>query len=219
MWKTGWGVAILIKIAILVVAMAVASVNLLRTRPAIVAQGDDAPRAARTLRGLVGVETVLVVGAIFVAAILTSLAPPPPSFALQNSALAGSARAGPSRPCTSTATTAVALVSPNRPLRPTPGTADHQGRQAGPGADGSLTFNHTEMQMPQQSMAAEQRPGVYSRSTPALVMVGRWALGRQITPLGGQPFTALILDQAAMTATSAKPIASRWRSWAAWSRW
>jgi hypothetical protein len=65
------------------------------------------------------------------------------------------------------------------------------------GADVSLTFDHTEMQMPQQEYGlVEKRPGVYSRSTPALVMVGPWALGYQITPPGGRPFTARILDQA-----------------------
>jgi hypothetical protein len=60
-----------------------------------------------------------------------------------------------------------------------------------------LTFNHTEMQMPQQEyQLTETRPGVYSRAAPALVMVGKWALGFQITPKSGLPFTALILDQA-----------------------
>ena len=58
------------------------------------------------------------------------------------------------------------------------------------GANVTLTFNHTEMQMPQQEyQLSETQPGVYSRSAPALVMVGRWALGFQITPPGGPPFT------------------------------
>jgi hypothetical protein len=61
----------------------------------------------------------------------------------------------------------------------------------------TLTFNHTEMQMPQQEyQLKEAQPGVYARAAPALVMVGKWALGFQITPPGGAPFTALILDQA-----------------------
>ncbi len=198
LWKTGWGVAILIKIAILIVAMAVASVNLLRTRPAIAAQGDDAPRAARTLRGLVGVEAVLVVGAIFVAAILTSLAPPPPSFALQNSVLA---KVGPGRVVKTVHVNGYdlqVLVSPNKAAAPD-SFALRITKDGKPvrGADVSLTFDHTEMQMPQQEYGlVEKRPGVYSRSTPALVMVGPWALGYQITPPGGRPFTARILDQA-----------------------
>ncbi len=65
------------------------------------------------------------------------------------------------------------------------------------GADVTLTFNHTEMEMPQQEYQLKETvPGVYSRSAPALVMVGRWALGFNVTPPGGPPFTALILDQA-----------------------
>ncbi len=61
----------------------------------------------------------------------------------------------------------------------------------------TLTFNHTEMQMPQQEyQLTETQPGIYARATPALVMVGKWALSFQVTPKNGQPFTALILDQA-----------------------
>jgi hypothetical protein len=65
------------------------------------------------------------------------------------------------------------------------------------GADVTLTFNHTEMEMPQQEyQLSEKQPGVYSRAAPALVMVGKWALAFQVTPRSGPSFTALILDQA-----------------------
>jgi hypothetical protein len=65
------------------------------------------------------------------------------------------------------------------------------------GANVTVTFNQTEMQMPQQEyQLSPHGNGVYSRSAPALVMVGKWALGFQITPPGAAPFTALILDQA-----------------------
>jgi hypothetical protein len=61
----------------------------------------------------------------------------------------------------------------------------------------TLTFNHTEMQMPQQEyQLTETQPGLYSHAAPALVMVGKWALAFQITPKSAPPFTALILDQA-----------------------
>ncbi len=57
-------------------------------------------------------------------------------------------------------------------------------------ANVTLTFNHTEMQMPQQEyQLTETQPGVYSRAAPALVMVGKWALGFQIAPKGGPSFT------------------------------
>lgn len=61
----------------------------------------------------------------------------------------------------------------------------------------TLTFNHLEMAMPQQEyQRSETQPGVYSRATPALVMVGKWGLSFQITPSGAPPFNALIVDQA-----------------------
>ncbi len=64
-------------------------------------------------------------------------------------------------------------------------------------ADVTLTFNHTEMEMPQQEyQLTETRPGVYSRSAPALIMVGPWSLAFQITPPGGRPFQATVLDEA-----------------------
>ncbi len=65
------------------------------------------------------------------------------------------------------------------------------------GANVTVTFNHTEMEMPtQEYQLTETAPGVYTRSAPALVMVGKWALTFDITPPSGPPLTALILDQA-----------------------
>jgi hypothetical protein len=90
------------------------------------------------------------------------------------------------------------LVSPNRAAAPD-NFALRITRNGQPvrGANVTLTFNHTEMQMPQQEyQLAETAPGVYSRAAPALVMVGRWALTFQISPPGGPPVTALIIDQA-----------------------
>jgi hypothetical protein len=90
------------------------------------------------------------------------------------------------------------LVSPNKAAAPDSFALriTKDGRPV-TGANVTLTFNHTEMQMPQQEYQLKEiQPGVYSRAAPALVMVGKWALDFQITPGGGQPFTALILDQA-----------------------
>jgi hypothetical protein len=65
------------------------------------------------------------------------------------------------------------------------------------GANVTLTFDMTTMQMPQQQyQLTETAPGVYSRAAPALVMVGDWGLNFQVTPKSGPPFNALILDQA-----------------------
>ena len=92
LWDTGYGVAILVKIGLLATALVLGCLNLLRhesrrswRRASDTERGES---ASRLLRRLISGEAVLVAGAVFVAALLSSLAPPPPSFALQNSALA-----------------------------------------------------------------------------------------------------------------------------------
>jgi copper transport protein len=201
LWETGYGVAILVKIGLLSTAVVIAQGNLLRAKPRLVAARERpelGEPAARLLRRLVSGEVVVVAGAVFAAALLSSLAPPPPSFALQSSALA---RVGPGRVAKTVARAGYVLevlVSPNKAAAPDSFalriTKDGQPVR---GANVTLTFNHTEMQMPQQQyQLAETQPGVYSRAAPALVMVGKWALAFQITPKGGPSFNALILDQA-----------------------
>ena len=201
MWDTGYGVAILVKIGLLTTAVLLAQGNLLRSKPRLVAARERpelGEPAARLLRRLVSGEVMVVAGAVFAAAVLSSLAPPPPSFALQSSALA---QVGPGRVAKTVARAGYVLqvlVSPNKAAAPDSFalriTKDGQPVR---GATVTLTFNHTEMQMPQQEyQLTETQPGVYSRAAPALVMVGKWALRFQITPKGGPSFNALILDQA-----------------------
>ncbi len=76
------------------------------------------------------------------------------------------------------------LVSPNKAAAPDSfALRITKNGQPVRGASVTLTFNHTEMQMPQQEyQLKETQPGVYSRAAPALVMVGKWALSFQITP-------------------------------------
>ena len=129
---------------------------------------------------------------------LSSLAPPPPAFALQNSALA---RVGPGTVARTVDRAGYALellVSPNRAAAPDSfALRITKGGRPVRGADVTLTFDMTTMQMPQQEyQLKETRPGVYMRAAPALVMVGEWGLTFQITPRSGPPFSALILDQA-----------------------
>jgi copper transport protein len=201
LWETGYGVAILVKIGLLLCAMVLASINLLRTKPQLEAAADDpsgGAGAARALRRLVGAEAVLVIGAIFAATVLSSLAPPPPAFALQDKALA---TVGPGKVVKTVKQDGYelqVLLTPNKAAAPN-SFALKITKDGKPvtGADVALTFNHTEMEMPQQDYQLQEiRPGVYSRAAPALVMVGKWALDYQIAPKGGQPFNALILDQA-----------------------
>jgi copper transport protein len=255
LWDTGYGVAILVKIGILLSAMALASGNLLRTRPRLIAAGADAGAgagvdtragavlgadvevgagvdtgaavdlgadvevgarvdaggaadasagvdagegAARLLRRLIAGETVLVAGAVFVAAVLSSLAPPPPAFAKQNAALAS---VGPGRVAQTIKRAGYrlqVLVSPNKAAAPDSfALRITKGGRPVRHANVTLTFNHTEMQMPQQQyQLAETQPGVYSRRAPALIMVGKWALSFNVSPPGGRQFTALIVDEA-----------------------
>ena len=201
LWQTGFGVAILVKTGLLGGALLLASGNLLRSKPWLVGARERAELgepAARLLRRLVSAEAVVVAGTVFAAALLSSLAPPPPAFALQNSALA---QVGPGRVAQSVRLNGYLLqmlVSPNKAAAPDSfALRITKAGQPVRGANVTLTFNHTEMQMPQQEyQLAETRPGVYVRSAPALVMVGKWALSFQITPPGHRSFTALILDQA-----------------------
>jgi copper transport protein len=201
LWDTGYGVAILVKIAILTATLALAAGNMLRTRPrlvAAVAQPGPAGAAAKLLRTLVGGEAMLVAGAVFVAAVLSSLAPPPPAFALQNSALA---QVGPGRVAQTIkrgAYTLQVLVTPNKAAAPDRfALRITRGGQPVSGAAVTLVFNHLQMAMPQQQyQLTEIRPGVYARAAPALIMVGKWGLTFQIAPRGAPPFTALIVDEA-----------------------
>jgi copper transport protein len=201
LWQTSYGVAILVKIGILVAALALASGNLLRTRSRLVAAAKRpqlGEPAARLLRRLIGGETVLVAAAVFVAAVLSSLAPPPPAFALQNSALA---QVGPGRVAQTVRRAGYrlgVLVSPNKAAAPDTFALriTKHGRPVRH-ASVTLAFNHLEMQMPQQEyQLTEIRPGVYSRAAPALIMVGKWSLAFNIAPPGGPAFTALIVDEA-----------------------
>ena len=163
-----------------------------RTRPEV---GE---RSARLLRRLVSGEGILVIGIVFAAAVLSSLAPPPPAFALQNSALAKVGPGTVARTVTRAGYQLELLVTPNRAAAPDMFELHiTKGGQPVRGANVTLTFAMTTMEMPNQEyQLTETRPGVYARAAPALVMVGIWGLTFQISPPGGTPFNALILDQA-----------------------
>ena len=201
LWRTGYGQAILVKTGLFAGALLIASGNLLRSRPRLAAartRPELGAPAARLLRGLVSGETFLVTGVVFAAAVLSSLAPPPPAFALQDSAAAQVGPGTVARTVSRAGYQLELLVSPNRAAAPDSfALRITKGGQPVRGADVTLTFAMTTMQMPDQEyQLTETRPGVYSRAAPALVMVGVWGLTFQITPRGATPFTALILDQA-----------------------
>ena len=201
LWQTSYGKVILIKLGILLTAMAVASGNVLRTKPQLVGapeRPETGAPAARLLRRLVTVEVVLVAGAVFAAALLSSLAPPPPAFAEEGHA---TAKVGPGRVAATvhqSGYTLKVLVDPNRAVAPNSFALQitRNGRPVR-GADVTLQFAMLDMQMPNQEyQLAETAPGIYTRKAPALVMVGHWGLSFTVTPKRAAPFTALIVDHA-----------------------
>jgi copper transport protein len=201
LWETGYGQAILVKTGLLGGATALAAGNLLRSTPglaAVRARDEERESAARLLRTLVSGEVAVVIAAVFAAAMLSSLAPPPPAFALANSAIAS---VGPGRVAQTLHHAGYDLhlvVSPNQAAAPDSfALRITKGGQPVRDADVVLSFNHLEMEMPQQEyQLAETAPGIYTRSAPALVMVGRWGLTFQVNTKSGPSFTALIVDQA-----------------------
>ena len=201
LWQTGYGEAILVKAGLLAAALAVAAVNLLHTKPRLVAARERpelGPPAASLLRRAIGVESALVAAAVLAAAVLSNLAPPPPALAAIGSNLA---TVGPGRVAASVHTngyTLQVLIAPNRVgevdsfgLRVTKGGSPVSG------ASVRLTFNMLAMEMGQlEYQLTETSPGLYTRRAPALVMSGRWSLAFSIAPKNAPPFTALVIDHA-----------------------
>ena len=201
LWQTSYGKAVLVKVALLGSALLLAAVNLLRTKPRLVASRER-PELGRPsavlLRQLVSGESLLIAGAVLAAAVLSSL--PPPSKALAS--IGGSAvRVGPGK---------VQQVMNRNGYRleflldPNKAAVENQfalriTRNGKPvrGADVTTTFAMLDMEMGQQGYhLSEARPGVYEHSAPALVMVGHWGLSFQIAPPGRRPFTVLLVDKA-----------------------
>jgi copper transport protein len=199
LWQTSYGQAILVKVALLLVAVALATVNLLRTKPRLRVDGTVAAGAARLLRRLVVGEVAIVASAIFVAAILSSLAPPSKALAAVGHA---SAHVGPG-PVTSVAQKngyrLELRVTPNQAAVPNDFSVQLS-RDGEPvtHADILIRVSMLDMEMADQEYRlSETAPGVYTHAAPALVMVGHWGLSFEVTPHGAtQPFDVLIVDHA-----------------------
>ncbi len=201
LWETSYGKMVLVKIAVLAIALLVASVNFLRNAPRLRAaerRPDLVPGAAKLLYKLVSVEIGLVVGIIFCAALLTSLAPPSQALAQAGKA---NATVGPG-----TVTRAVEEKGYKVELQIAPNRAAVQNafaikvtKDGKPvtGARVTTGFSMLDMEMGTQSYDfRESAPGVYSRSSPALVMVGHWGIAFTVEPPGQEPFTVLFVDKA-----------------------
>jgi copper transport protein len=198
---TSYGKALVLKLIFLGGTIAIAAVNLTRTAPRFVRAASglaDGRSAATLLRILVSGEVLLVTGAFFGAALLTSLAPPPKALASLGSASAhvgGDGRATvkkagyelrfrftPNRAAVPN-TFSVNITKNGKPVR---------------GADVTAKFTMLDMEMQQLAYNLPERsPGGYSRgNTPALVMVGRWGVSFDIRPPGGGPLDVLLIDHA-----------------------
>ena len=201
LWQTSYGQALLVKIGLLSSAILLAAVNLLRTRPRLLAhreRPDLGPGAASLLRRLVGGEVLLVVGAVVGAAVLSSLPPPAKALAKVGGA---AARVGPGRVAELVNKNGYRVelhVSPNRAAVPNSFSLKiTQGGKPVTGAEVVLGATMLDMEMGEQSFVLnETAPGVYSHSASALVMVGHWGLSFQVTPPGKAPFTVLLVDRA-----------------------
>jgi copper transport protein len=195
LWETSYGQALLWKIGLLAAALLLAAVNLARTKPRLQAHDASAPLL---LRRLVQGEIAFVVAALFAAGVLASVAPPSSALArIQDVA----ARVGPGP-----VSEKVAQGPYRVQVRVTPNRAAVENafqvsltRNGKPvrGAQVITKFDMLDMDMGEQSyLFRERRPGVFSKSAPALVMVGHWALQFEVTPPGGKPFVVTLLDKA-----------------------
>jgi copper transport protein len=201
LWDTGYGQALVLKIGLLIAAMFLASVNLLRSRPRLLAARTRpalGEGASTLLRRLVGGEIALVTGALFAAGLLTSLAPPSSALGRIGSAAADVGPGPVTRTVTRGAYRLAFQISPNKAAVPNAFRVQIT-RDGKPvtGANVTSKFDMLDMEMQQQEYSlAPQSPGVYGRAAPSLVMVGHWALTFTITPPGANPFDVLILDKA-----------------------
>jgi copper transport protein len=201
LFHTSYGHALLVKIALLGAAMLLAPVNMLRNTPRLAhaeARPKEAESAATLLRGLVSAEIVLVVAAIFAAATLSSLPPPPKELAEAGKA---SADVGPGAVVETVRHGAYQLefrIQPNRAAVPNSFsvTVTKDGKPVRD-ADVTTTFTMLDMEMGQLAYhLPETALGTYTRSAPALVMVGHWGLGFDVKPPDGAPFTVVLVDKA-----------------------
>jgi copper transport protein len=201
LWQTSYGTALIVKVAILSGALLLGATNNQRTVPRL-AKADEAPvraeGASKLLRSLVSMEVVIVVTVIFVAGILSSLAPPSKALA---SIGKESVRVGPG-PVTSVVNRQGYRlefhVTPNRAAVPN-GFTLRITKNGAPvrHAVVTTTFTMLDMEMGQQGYRLQETsPGEYTRSAPALVMVGHWGLTFDIAPPGGPRLAVQLVDRA-----------------------
>ena len=165
---------------------------------------------------------MIVAGAILVAAVLSSLAPPSKALAAVGGA---SAHVGPGPVTESVVKNGYKLdirVSPNRAAVPNSFSV-HVTRNNRPvrGADVVMRFTMLDMEMGQQEYRlTETSPGTYTHAAPALVMVGHWGSGSTSRRPGARRSTSSSWtrrtdepERLASCSRSSRSAAARRRSW------
>jgi copper transport protein len=203
LWQTSYGKAILVKVGLLCLALVLGGLNFARTSPRLVAaherkDADLGASGAGLLRRNVTGEVLIVVGIVAAAMVLSSL--PPPAKAL-GSLGAISAHVGPgtvNQTVHEGPYTVDIKINPNRAAAPSDFSITvKRGGAPVTGATVIQRFDMLDMDMQQQAYTlTEGPPGTYSRTAPALVMVGHWGLSFQVEPKGSAPFTVIVEDKA-----------------------
>ncbi len=182
LWETGWGRALLVKIVLVVATLALASRNRKQLGKTRVAS-----------------EVVLLAGAVFAAAVLTSLAPPAKALADLGKPERTVGPGAVKTQITKNGYTVAVAVDPNKAAANNrfAVTVSKDGKPV-TGAALTATFAMLDMEMGTQAYKlAPTTPGTYEREAPALVMVGRWGLTLDVEPPGATPFSVTLLDHAA----------------------
>ena len=201
LWQTSYGKTLIAKIVLLGGAMLLAAVNLSRTKPRLAAAATRptlAAGAAVLLRRLVSGEVVFVFGALFAAGLLSSLAPPSKALARLGHV---SAKVGPgpvSHVVTQSGYRLAFNIDPNRAALPN-SFAVKITRDGKPVTHAGVVARFAMLDMTMSELSyrlPEKAPGTFSRSAPALVMVGHWGLTFEVTPPGKAPFDVTLLDHA-----------------------
>jgi len=203
LWQTSYGKAILVKVGLLLAAGILGGLNLARTTPrlgAAAVRRDErlGSSAVALLRRTVSGEVALVAGIVLAAAVLTSLPPPPKAIAEVGSIDAHVGPGAVRRTVHRGGYEVTVGIEPNRAA--TPNVFEVRLSQDGRGVTGaSVVARFLMLDMEMGTLAyrlPERSPGVYARTAPALVMVGRWGVRYEITPPDGRPFDVVLLDRA-----------------------
>jgi copper transport protein len=200
LWTTSYGKSLILKLILLGLATPLAAVNMRRNVPRLrAAAGELGLSTALLLRRLAGGETVLAFGAVFGAALLTSLPPPPKALGAFHG-VSATVGPGPVQKVVERGKYRLAFrFEPNRAAVPNVfGVRITRNGKPLAGADVTATFSMLDMEMGTLAYnLPERQPGYFARSAPALVMVGRWGLAFDVRPAGGTPFQVLLVDRAA----------------------